>query len=506
MRRTSWVLACAFVLVAELPADAASIGVNFRRGSGEQNMEGSESAGVVPQFAWNNTDGAASGNSGANVTGPTANSIVDNNGAVVPGVSVTWTSNGTWSSPNSGPGNPNLMAGYLDDTGTAGDTVISVTGIPYAHYDIYTYVGSDANNRSGRTRLFGYFQNDRWFRTNTAPFTTFVEGTATTQPATNTGLANYTHYRSVSGGSFELRAMRGSNNVGVHGIQIVETDGSAAPDWVAAPTATPAEPAALLAGINSIGLNFVGGRAAAAEPDGHVEDDGIATGMAGIPGVAQSNWNNLTGFSGTAAAGTLLDKNGASLAGTNVTWAANNLWTIAGGTPAGVPGDEDARLMKGYLDTNDTSASTVTVSDLPPSWAQYDVYLYLDGDANAGRAGNYTISSTNDGTDVATVSDTTNWTIANPAGGTFTRANENAHESSTNPGFTPGNYVVFPGRSDLSFTLTAQGSLAGALPPRAPINAIQLVATRLIPEPGSMVLFTLGAVLLAPALRRRPQR
>ena len=138
-----------------------------------------------------------------------------------------------------------MMAGYLDDTGTAGDTVITVTGVPYAYYDVYAYLGSDANNRSGRTRLFGYFQNDRWFRTNTAPFTGFVEGTATTQPASNTGLANYTHYRSLNSGSFELRAMRGSNNVGVHGIQIVETDGSAAANWVAAPTAAPADPASV---------------------------------------------------------------------------------------------------------------------------------------------------------------------------------------------------------------------------------------------------------------------
>jgi hypothetical protein len=484
-----------------LPAGAASIGVNFRRGSGEQNMTATESAGVVPQMNWNNSDGAATGTGAANISGPTANSIVDSTGAVVPGLAISWTANGTWSAPNAGAGDLNMMSGYLDDTGTAGDTVFTVTGVPYAHYDVYTYVGSDANNRSGRTRLFGYFQNDRWFRTNTAPFTTFVEGTATTEPASNTGLANYTYYRSLSSSSFELRAMRGSNNVGVHGIQIVETDGSAAPNWFAAPTAAPAAPAALLPGLNSIGLNFVGGRANTAEPDGHVEDDGIVTGMAGVPSVAQSNWNNLTGFTGTAAAGSILDRNGATLAGTNVSWAANNLFTIS--TADAV--DQDASLMKGYLDTNNTSATTVTVSDLPAQWAQYDVYVYLDGDANAGRAGNYTITSTTDGADMATMSDTANWNLG-AAGGTYTRANENAFESSTNPGFTSGNYLVFPGRSDRGFTLTAQGSLAGAFPPRAPINAIQLVATRLVPEPGSMALLGLGAMLLVPSLRRRGRR
>jgi hypothetical protein len=481
-------------LISVLPAGAESIGINFRRGSGEQNMAASESAGVAPQMNWNNADGMPSGNSGANITGPTANALVDNTGAVVPGVSVAWTSNGTWSSPNSGPGDPNLMAGYLDDTGGAGDTVITVTGVPYANYDVYTYVGSDGNDRSGRTRLFSFFANDIWFRTNTSPFTGFVEATATTQPASNMGLANYTHYRSLNSSSFELRAIRGSNNVGVHGIQIVETDGSAARNWIAAPTAAPADPAALSAGINSIGLNFIGGR-------GDAEADGIVTGTAGFPTVAQSNWNNLPGPTGdtNTLPLTLVDRAGATLAGTNVMWTSNNLWTISPDDPA----DGDASLFKGYLDTNDTSTTTVMISDLPSTWAEYDVVVYLDGDASAGRIGDYTISSTNDGSHVASVSDTANWNVAMAAGGSYARANENASALTTTPGSTTGNYLVFPGRTDLSFTLTAQGSLSGPSPPRAPINAIQIVATRIIPEPASVALLAMGTMLLTAANRRR---
>jgi hypothetical protein len=296
-----------------------------------------------------------------------------------------------------------------------------------------------------------------------------------------------------------LRVLRGSNNVGLHGLQIVETNGSVAPDWLAAPTAAPAAPAALSPGISSIGLNFVGGRADTAQPDGLAQDDGIATGMAGIPSVAQSNWNNLVGVTGTAAAGSLINSSGNTVANTNVSWTSNNVWTISTTAPA----DADAALMKGYLDTNNTSSSTVTVADLPPQWLEYDVYVYLDGDASAGRAGNYTIASAGDGTDTASVSDTANWNLGMAAGGTFTRANENAHDLTTNPGFTPGNYLVFPGRHDLTFTLTAQGSLAGAFPPRAPINAIQLVVTRLVPEPGSLAILVAGALVGATTWRRR---
>ena len=501
MRQTSKakVFACAVALFSAASAAADSIGINFRRTtSGEQNMAPTESAGVVPQVNWNNTDGVASGNAGANISGPTANALTSANGITVPGLSLSWSANGTWSSPNAGPGDPNLMAGYLDDTGTAGDTVITVTGVPYANYDVYAYVGSDGNNRSGRTRLFNFFANDRWFRTNTNPFTTFVEGTATTEPATNTGLANYTHYRSVSGGTFELRVLRGSNNAGLHGIQIVETDGSAARNWLAKPTAVPANPATLRPALDSIGINFVGGRADAAQPDGHVEDDGIVTGAAGVGGAAQSNWNNLAGPTGTAAPGTLVRRGGEASAAT-VTWTSNNAYSVATGAPA----DQDAALMKGYLDTSNTSTTSVTISGLPTEWLSYDVYVYIDGDSNGGRAGNYTITSATDGTRTATVSDTANWNLA-AAGGAFTRANENANDLTTDPGFTPGNYLVFTDMHDLSFTLTATGSLAGASPPRAPINAIQFVATEMVPEPGSMTLLALGALALGG--RRRGKR
>ena len=420
MKNTSKVLACAFVSLCAATVDAASVGVNFRRGGPnfEQNMAASESAGVVAQTNWNNSDGMQVGASGANISGPTVNSLVNDAGAVVPGLTLNWTANGTWSAPNTGAGNPNLMAGYLDDTGTAGETVINVTGVPYANYDVYAYLGSDANDRSGRTRLFNFVPNDRWIRTNTSPFTTFVEGTATTQPAAGMGQANYVHYRSLNTSSFNLNVIRGSNNVGLHGIQIVETNGSAPKNWSSG--VAPGAAAAVAAGTTSIGLNFIGGRADTAQPDGFAQDDGIVTALAGAPGVAQSNWNNLAGPTGSAAGGSLVNRNGTSVAGTSVSWSSNNVWTIAATAPA----DADATLMKGYLDTNDTSSSTVSVSNIPFHWREYDVYVYLDGDANAGRAGNYSITSATDGTDRATVTDTTNWNLTMAAGGTFAQAND----------------------------------------------------------------------------------
>ena len=56
-KRPAWILSSATVLLCAASADGQSIGVNFRRGTGEQNMAATESAGVVPQMNWNNTDG-----------------------------------------------------------------------------------------------------------------------------------------------------------------------------------------------------------------------------------------------------------------------------------------------------------------------------------------------------------------------------------------------------------------------------------------------------------------
>ncbi len=64
-------------------------------------------------------------------------------------------------------------------------------------------------------------------------------------------------------------------------------------------------------------------------------------------------------------------------AGTNTTaafvWNANGMWT----TPiADQPGNR--RMMKGYLDTSNTSVTTISVTGLDAR--DYDVYVYADGD------------------------------------------------------------------------------------------------------------------------------
>jgi autotransporter-associated beta strand protein len=189
------------------------------------------------------------------------------------------------------------------------------------------------------------------------------------------------------------------------------------------------------AGHSVISVNFQGSNTSALAPS---ESAGV---------INMSNWNNAGGASGSASA--LVDAlGGASSA--SVSWASNNTWNLPITESPG-----NARMMRGYLDTSNTSTTTVTVSGLPSVFTtgSYSVYVYRDGD-NGGNptAGNYTIGST-------TINATDN--ANSNFNGTFTQANNSA-----------GNYIVFTGLTGSSFTLTAQATNA-----RAPINGIQIVAT-----------------------------
>lgn len=134
-----------------------------------------------------------------------------------------------------------------------------------------------------------------------------------------------------------------------------------------------------------------------------------------------------------------------------VTWAANNGWA----TP--IADEPGARMMKGYLDTNSTSVTTVTIAGLASS--TYDVYVYVDGD-NHGytRTAEYTITGSGF-TATTRLTDPANTNFP----GTFAKA-----VNST------GNYVKFT-IAGSRFTLTARPVTGTSATLRAPINGIQIV-------------------------------
>lgn len=225
----------------------------------------------------------------------------------------------------------------------------------------------------------------------------------------------------------------------------------------------------------SLGLNFGANETATASLGTNA--------VAGIPSVAQANWNNILNTSGTTN-NLLLDVNGtAEITPVTVRWSANNLWasTGVGEENNGFPSNSPNRtLITGYLDTTGTSTNSVTISNIPPLLTTngYDVYIYAIGGVG-GRGGSYRVVDATTKlplTDyVRALGDTNASSFAEviPIGGTNPNGTNRA---------AVGNYIRFKGIMSSAITVesatsaAASGGLGFGNPPRAPINAIQLVA------------------------------
>jgi hypothetical protein len=211
-----------------------------------------------------------------------------------------------------------------------------------------------------------------------------------------------------------------------------------------------------------IGLNF-----GADQPNSKLN----APDVAGVPGVAQANWNNLSGQNGTNS--TVVTDSGTTTAVT-VIWDSNNTWASTGlGEENNQFTGADKILMTGYLDTGDATTSHVKIQGIPDTLTAatngYDVYVYALGGVAAGRAGGYRIL---DATSNAVLKDyvlaTSN---TNPTN--YVEVPQNLAAGVHGE----GNYIVFRGLKASAIILEAttvspQGS---GSPPRAPVNAVQLV-------------------------------
>lgn len=186
-----------------------------------------------------------------------------------------------------------------------------------------------------------------------------------------------------------------------------------------------------------ISINFVGTGTAMA-----------ATETAGV--VPLAHWNNATNAAGTNLP--LLDQTGTATQ-TTVTYTADNTWVLPGTYAAG-----NARLMSGYLDDKNGTATTVKVAGLPS--ANYDVIVYADGDnGTATRAGSYAITG---GSAVTLTDAAKNFT------GTFTQGT---------------NYAQWSLTSITGFTITVTPGTASDGTKRAPLNGIQIIPTSAPPPP-----------------------
>jgi hypothetical protein len=182
---------------------------------------------------------------------------------------------------------------------------------------------------------------------------------------------------------------------------------------------------------------------------------GTGTPMAGseVAGVVpKSNWNNESGSNGQSTS--LVDETG-TISGASVSWTAVGVYAVS---IVDQPGND--RMMRGYLDTSNGTATTVSVSGLPANANGYSVYVYADGDNKAAnRQGIYQISGSGITTKSISLLDAANTNF----NGAFTQANNSA-----------GNYVMF-GINATAFTISATPSTASDGTQRAPLNGIQIV-------------------------------
>jgi hypothetical protein len=202
-------------------AAGAVVAINF--GADEPAGAGSAvsgAAGVLGTVNWNNLE---------TLTGDGAALSADVDGAsVASGVTVSWTSNNTWSSGgrsednNSAPegDDRNLMIGYLDTNGEDPNSVV-VSGLADdATYDVVVYTKGGVIGRGGE-----YTIGDQTFaHSDAAPFSgDYVFGAA----------GDYLVFKDVSGSSFELVGLPTTGSpprAPINGIEIVIGGGVEVPE------------------------------------------------------------------------------------------------------------------------------------------------------------------------------------------------------------------------------------------------------------------------------------
>lgn len=223
------------------------------------------------------------------------------------------------------------------------------------------------------------------------------------------------------------------------------------------------------AGFNqySVGLNFGSDNA----NNGTRPRAMAGTDVAGLPAVAQTNWNNIPGASGSSTVtGAIVDNSGAATT-LGVDWFSPlGTWSSGANSDNFLPSSGDQIMMMGYLDNGTTT--TVTITNIPGALTaySYDVYVYTLFDA-ANRGGTYSIVNPADSSVLKgplflnSDSNPTNY-VQYPAG--------NTNRS--------GNYLVFRGLTNANIQLVTVADHGGTI--RSAINGIQLVSSPTAGESG----------------------
>ena len=210
------------LLLFTCPSQAEiTIGFNFVSSSNNIPLDNSDSAGVVSQQYWNDTDGSTNGNN-TNLEG----GIIKNwEGDTVTGMTVSWSASTTDDNDDTATDpHDKLMAGFLR-TADGTDAVITVSNIP-ANWQSWTYyvIAYFGYSLDGRDGTVSDGTDTYYFDTDTVNFED-VDDYSFTDDTTNPGPpANYAQFAATSASSFTITVHQvygSSNYVGFHGLQMV---------------------------------------------------------------------------------------------------------------------------------------------------------------------------------------------------------------------------------------------------------------------------------------------
>ncbi len=215
-----------------------AIGIHFVSQADPDGTLGiNEIAGIIPQTHWNNSRAIWQWTNlkldRAVIGSPVAGSLVRSDGLVLTNFGLTWSCYGSEATYDHSSSALKLTDGYMQAVGT-NLVSVALTGIPFAHYDLYVMVGSFADDCRGKVRLNGLPATDRYFRTRTS-------GALTNLLLIKAGLKTFEpgNYIRFSGLTSQVARLTLTNcagpSVGIHALQIVNTtldaDHSGIPDW-----------------------------------------------------------------------------------------------------------------------------------------------------------------------------------------------------------------------------------------------------------------------------------
>ncbi len=221
------------------PNSAASLPFDFPGAIGLQFISESHASAALPPHEpagyfrlpkWNVTPGLPHWReTGTSLTGSMA--ALKNHRGQTTTTAASWSYHHASAGLHKGPGNERLFSGMIrseSNGSTVTPSSITLTGIPYATYDLLVYVGylyphNADNPLPGQTELNGDANTRKYYNAASAPpFLGFTEVTATTAAARQAG--NFVRYRDLTGASQTIAAVSPlAEPTCIHGIQIIDT-------------------------------------------------------------------------------------------------------------------------------------------------------------------------------------------------------------------------------------------------------------------------------------------